>query len=94
MSGARDAASGSRFIILLSLIALTVATPVDELSGSELLGLGAGGTRVVGDSPLEVMVVCAPGPMTNDGRLPTGSEMVRSPTRAVGGGIAPRDMPR
>ena len=72
-SGARDAASGSRFIILLSLIALTVATPVDELGGSELPAIGAGGTRVVGDGPLEVTVVCVPGPMTSDGGFPTGS---------------------
>ena len=44
-----------------------VATPVDELGGSELPAVGAGGTGVVGDGPLEVMVVCAPGPMTSDG---------------------------
>lgn len=79
---------------MLSLIALTVATLVDELGSSELPALGAGGTGVVGDGPLEVTVVCAPGPMTSDGGLPTGSEMVGSPARAVGGGIAPRDMPR
>ena len=58
---------------MLSLIALTVATLVDELSGSELPALGAGGTRVVGDGPLEVMVVGALGPMTRDGGLPTWS---------------------
>ena len=79
---------------MLSLIALTVAKPVDELGSSELPALGAGGTGVVGDSPLEVTVVCTPGPMTSNGGLPTGSEMVGSPARAVGGGIAPRDMPR
>ena len=44
-----------------------MATLVDELSSSELPALGAGGTGVVGDGPLEVMVVCTPGPMTSDG---------------------------
>ena len=44
-----------------------VATPVDELGSSELPAVRAGGTGVVGDGPLEVTVVCAPGPMTSDG---------------------------
>ena len=79
--------------MLLPLIVLTVATPVDELGSGELPAPGAGCTEVVGDSPLEVMVVCASSPMTSDEGLPTGSEMVGSPARAVGDGIAPRDMP-
>ena len=45
------------------------------------------------DGPLEVAVVYASGPMTSDEGLPTGLEMVGSPARAVGDGIAPRDMP-
>ena len=45
------------------------------------------------DGPLEVMVVCALGSMTSDEGLPTGSEMVGNPARAVGDGMVPRDMP-
>ena len=79
--------------MLLPLIVLMVATPVDELVSGELPIPGAGCTEVVGDGPLEVTVVCASCPMTNVEGLPTGSEMVGSPARAVGNGIAPRDMP-
>ena len=75
------------------MIALTVATSVDELGSGELPAPGVGCTEVVSDGPLEVTVVCASGPMTSDEGLTTGSEMVGSPARAVGDGIAPRDMP-
>ena len=78
---------------MLPLIVLTVAAPVDELGSGELPAPGAGCTEVVGDGPLGVMAVCASGPMTSEEGLPTGSEMVGSPVRAVGDGIAPRDMP-
>ena len=77
----------------MPLIALTVATPVDELGSGELPAPGAGCTEVVSNGPLEVVVVYASGPMTRDKGLPTGLEMVGSPARAVGDGIAPRDMP-
>ena len=53
----------------------------------------AGCTEVVSDGSLKVTVVCTSGPMTSDEGLPMGSEMVGSPARAVGDGIAPRDMP-
>ena len=79
--------------MLLPLIVLMVATPIDELGSGELPAPGAGCTEVVGKGPLGVTVVCASGPMTSDEGLPMGSEMVGSPARAVGDGIAPRDMP-
>ena len=79
--------------MLLPLIVLTVATPIDELGSGELQAPRAGCTEVVGDGPLEIKVVCASGPMTSDEGLPAGSEMVGSPARTVGDGIAPRDMP-
>ena len=72
---------------MLPLIALTVATPVDELGSGELPAPVSGCTKVV------VTVVCTSGPMTSDEGLPMGLEMVGSPVRAVGDGIAPRDMP-
>ena len=78
---------------MLPLIALTVATPVDELSSGELGSGELPAPRVVSDGPLEVTVVCVSGPMTSDEGLPMGSEMVGSPARAVDNGIVPRDMP-
>ena len=63
---------------MLSLIALTVAMPVDELGSSELSAVGAGGTGVVGTGPLEITAVCVPGPMTSDWGYPRGQKWLEA----------------